>query len=153
MSILLYECTTWMLTKRIDKKASRQLHKNVVSCIEQVLEATPYKTPAVRPPTTNHETIQVRRTRHARQCRRSKDELISDVHLWTHLHGQAKVGRATRTYIQQLYTDTGCSLEDFQEAMDDWDEWRKRVREIRASSVTWYIYIYILKWLSLSTYI
>ena len=55
--ILLYGCTTWMLTKRLKKldgdyarmlltkcmeqKARLQLHKNAVSCIEQVLEAKP----------------------------------------------------------------------------------------------------------------
>ena len=33
----------------------RQLHKNAASNIEQVLEATPLKAAAVRPPTTHHE--------------------------------------------------------------------------------------------------
>ena len=37
------------------QQAWRQLHKNAVTHIEQVLEATPYKTAATRPPTTNHE--------------------------------------------------------------------------------------------------
>ena len=32
------------------------------------------------------KTIKVRRTRHARHCWRSKDELISDILLWTPLH-------------------------------------------------------------------
>ena len=31
----------------------------------------------------------------------------------------AKAGRPARTYIQQLYADTGCSPEDLPEAMDD----------------------------------
>ena len=38
------------------------------------------------------ETINVRRTRHAGHCWRSRDKLISDVHLWTPSHGQAKQG-------------------------------------------------------------
>ena len=42
----------------------------------------------------------------------SKDELITDVHLWTLTHERASVGRPTRTYIHQLCTDTGCSRED-----------------------------------------
>ena len=33
----------------------RQLYKNAASNIEQVLEATPHKTPTVRPPTSYHE--------------------------------------------------------------------------------------------------
>ena len=43
------------------------------------------------PPIT--KTIQVRRTRHAGHCRRSRDELISDVLLWTTIHGRAKAGQ------------------------------------------------------------
>ena len=38
------------------------------------------------------KTIKVWRTRHARLCWRSKDELISDVLLWTPSHRQAKTG-------------------------------------------------------------
>ena len=43
------------------------------------------------PPIT--KTIQVRRTRHAGHCWRSRDELIGDVLLWTPTHGRAKAGR------------------------------------------------------------
>ena len=37
------------------EKAWRQLHKNVVGCIEKVLEAIPHKTAAFRPPTAHHK--------------------------------------------------------------------------------------------------
>ena len=37
------------------------------------------------------KTIQVRRTRHAGNSWKSKDELISDVFLWTPIHGRASV--------------------------------------------------------------
>ena len=57
------------------------------------------------PPIT--KTIQVRWTWHAGHHWRSKDELISDVLLWTPLHGRAKVGRPARTYIQRL-----CAIQD-----------------------------------------
>ena len=40
------------------EKAWRQLHKNAASNIEQVMEATPHKVAAVRPPTTHHENYQ-----------------------------------------------------------------------------------------------
>ena len=69
------------------------------------------------PPITR--TIQVRRTRHAGHCWRSRDEFISDVLLWTPTYGRAKTGRPARTYIQQLCEDTGCSPEDLPEAMND----------------------------------
>ena len=55
VSILLYECTTWTLTKRMEKKLDGKLHKNTASNIEQVLEAAPHKATAVRPLTTHHE--------------------------------------------------------------------------------------------------
>ena len=88
------------------------------------------------PPIT--KTIQVRRARHAGHCWRSKDELISDVFLWTPAYGQAKAGRPARTYIQQLCEDTGCSPEDLPKAMNDRERWRERVRDIRASGTTWW---------------
>ena len=96
------------------------------------------------PPIT--KTIQVRRTRHAGHCWRSKDELISDVLLWTPTYGCAKVGRPARTYIQQLCEDTGCNPEDLPEAMNDREKWRERVRDIRAGGATWWWWwlLYIL---------
>ena len=84
------------------------------------------------PPIT--KTIQVRWTRHAGHCWRSRDELIRDVLLWTPTHGRAKAGRPARTYIQQLCGDTGCCPEDLPGAMNDREEWRERVRDIRATS-------------------
>ena len=69
---------------------------------------------------------------------RSKDELISDVLLWTPTYGRAKAGRPARTYIQQLCEDTGCNTEDLPEAMSDREKWRERVRDIRADGTTWW---------------
>ena len=88
------------------------------------------------PPVT--KTIQVRRTQHAGHCWRSKDELKSDVLLWTPKYGQAKAGRPARTYVLQLCEDTGCSPEDQPEAMNGWEKWRERVRDICASCTTWW---------------
>ena len=88
------------------------------------------------PPIT--KTIQVRRARHAGHCWRSRDELIRDVLLWTPTHGRAKAGRPARTYIQQLCEDTGCCPEDLPRAMNDREEWRERVRDIRATSAIWW---------------
>ena len=82
------------------------------------------------------KTIQVRRIRHAGHCWRSRDELISDILQWTPSHGQAKAGRLARTYIQQLCADTGHSLKDLLEVMDDREGWWERVREIQADGVT-----------------
>ena len=87
------------------------------------------------PPIT--KTIQVREARHAGHCWRNRDELISDILLWTPAYGQAK-GRPARTYAQQLCEDTGCSPEDLPEAMNDREKWRERVKDIRASGIWWW---------------
>ena len=52
------------------------------------------------------KSIQVRRSRHAGHCWRNRDELISDVLLWTPIYGRAKAGRPARTYIR-LYLVSG----------------------------------------------
>ena len=119
VSILLCGCTTWTLTKQLEKK----LDGNYTRVLRAILNKSWRQHPTRHqlyghlPPIT--KTIQVRRTRHAGHCWRSKDELISDVLLWTPACGQAKAGRPARTYIQKLCEDTGCSPEDLPEAMND----------------------------------
>ena len=84
------------------------------------------------------KTIQIRQARHVGHSWRSKGELISDVLLWTPSHGWARIGWPARTYVQQLCTDTGCSMEDLLWEMDDRGERQKRVWEIRASGTLWW---------------
>ena len=88
------------------------------------------------PPIT--KTIQARRTTHAGHCWRSKDEIVSDVLLWTPAYGQSKAGRPARTFIQQLCDNTGCNPEDLPEAMNNRETWRESVWDIRASCTTWW---------------
>ena len=89
-----------------------------------------------RPPISTN--IKIRRTRLAGYCWRSKDELISDVLLWTPSHGRERFGWSARTYLQKLCSDTRSNLEDLARAMDDRDELQKSVREIHASdSLRW----------------
>ena len=88
------------------------------------------------PPIT--KTILVRRARHAGHCWRSKDEIVSDVLLWTPTYGQAKAGRPARTYIQQLCEDTGCNPEDLPEVMNDREKRREMVKDIRAGGTSWW---------------
>ena len=88
--------------------------------------------------------ISIRFSVHGRLHAAFRDELIRDVLLWTPTHGRAKAGRPARTYIQQLCEDTGCCPEDLPRAMNDREEWRERVRDIRATrAIWWYIYIYV----------
>ena len=90
MSILLYGCTTWTLTKRLEKK----LDGNYTRMLRAILNKSWQQHPTRHqlyghlPPIT--KTIQARRTRHVEHCWRSKDELISDVLLWIPTYGQEK---------------------------------------------------------------
>ena len=59
-------------------------------------------------------------------CWRSTNDLVCNILQWTSTHGYASAGHATRTYQQQLCTDTGCSLEDLPGAMDDRQMGRER---------------------------
>ena len=125
-----------------DKTAEKKLDGNYTRMLWAILNKSWQQHPTRHqlyghlPPIT--KTIQVRRTRQAGHCWRSRDELISDVFFWTPSHGWAKAGRPARTYIQQLCEDTGCSLEDLSEAMNEREKWRERVRDIRATSTTWW---------------
>ena len=85
-SILLHGCTTWTLTKRLEK-----LGGNYTRMLRAILNKSWRQHPTRHqlyghlPPIT--KTIQVRRTRHAGHCWRSRDEPISDVlfmdpHIW-----------------------------------------------------------------------
>ena len=136
LSILLCGCTTWTLTKWLEKKLDGNYTRKLRAILNKSWPQHPTKHQLYGhlPPIT--KTIQVRRTRHAGHCWRSRDELISDVLLWTLIYGRAKAGRPVRTYIQQLCEDTGCSPEDLPEAMNDREKWRERVRDIRASCTT-----------------
>ena len=148
------------LTKRLEKK----LDGNYARMLRAILNRSWQQYPTRRqlyghlPPIT--KTIQARRTRHAGHCWRSKDEIVSDVLLWTPTYGQSKAGRPAQTFTQKLCDDTGCNPEDLPKVMNDRETWRKRVRDIHASRTWWwwcivyetkivcvyvciYIYIYI----------
>ena len=116
------------VTKRLEKK----LDGNYTRMLRTILNKSWWQHPS-RHQLYGHlpritKTIQVRRTRHAGHCRRSRDELISYVLLWTPTYGRAKA----RTYIQQLCGDTGCSPEDLPDAKNDREKWRERIRDICA---------------------
>ena len=136
VSILLYGCTTWTLTKCIEKK----LDGNYTRMLQAILNKS-WRLHSRKKQLYGHlppikKTIKIRRTRYAGHYWRSRDDLIRDVLLWRPSHGLAKAGRPARTYIQQLCADTGCSPEDPPEAMNDREGWRERVRDIRADSAT-----------------
>ena len=131
--ILLYGCTTWTLTKRLEKKLDSNYTRMLRAILNKSWQQHPTRHQLYGHLSPIMKTIQVKQTRHAGHCRRSRDKLISDVLQWTPTYGRAKAGRPARTYIQQLCEDTGCSPEDLPEATNDRKKWRERVRDIRAA--------------------
>ena len=99
MGKLLYGCTTWMLTKRLEKK----LDGNYTRMLQAILNKS-WRQHATRHQLYGHlppimKTIQVRRTRHVGHCWRSRDEHISDVLLRTpHMAGQKQDDQLEHTY-------------------------------------------------------
>ena len=133
VSILLYGCTTWTLNKRLEKKIDGNYTRMLRAILNKSWRQHPTKYQLYGHLPSITKTIQVRRTRHAGHRWRSRDELISDVLVWTPTYGRAKAGRPARAYIQQLCEDMGCSPEGLPEVMNDWEKWRERVRDIRAN--------------------
>ena len=127
VSILLYGCTTWMLTKHIKKNFDSSCMLQAILNKSWMQYPTEQQEFGHLPPISKN--IQIKWTRYAEYFWKNKDDLISDVLLWTPSHKHASVGRPARTYIQQLCTDTGCSSEDLPEAMDDRDGERRKERE------------------------
>ena len=136
VSILLYGCTTWTLTKRLEKKLDGNYTRMLQAIVNKSWRQHPTRHQLYGHLPPIMKTIQARRTRHAGHCWRSWDELISDVLLWTPTYVRAKAGRPARTYIQQQCEDTGCSSEDLPEAMNDREKWRESVRDILARGTT-----------------
>ena len=94
-------CTTWTLTKRTEKRLDGNFTKMLLvkyASNNAVLEAALHKAAAVRQLST-----QVRRTRHAGHCWRCRDEIISDVLLWTlHVEEQRQDDQLEPTYSSSV---------------------------------------------------
>ena len=129
LSILLYGCTTWTLTKRTEKKLDENYARILRGVLNKFQKQLPTKTAAWRSLTSHLTNIQIRRKRHAEHCWRSKDELIGDDLQWTPIYGHASVDRPAKTYLHQLWAETGWILKDQPGMKDDRDRKRERERE------------------------
>ena len=138
VSIRLYGCTRWTITKRMDKKLNGNYTRMLQAALNKSCRQQPIKHQLYGHLPHITKTMQVRWTRQARYCWRIKNEIISDILLWTPSHGRPKIGRPARTYVLHICADTGCSLEDVPGVMDFRDGWQERVSQIRSSSATWW---------------
>ena len=81
VAILIYGCTTWTRTKRMEKKLDGNYTRMLRAILNKSCRQHPTKQQLYGhlPPIT--KTIKIIRTRHAGHCWRSRDELISYVHI------------------------------------------------------------------------
>ena len=137
-SILLYGCTTWTLTKWLEKKLDGNYARMLRAILNKSWRQHPtrHQLYGYLPPIT--KTIQVRQN----QTCRTLLEKQGRTHKWCTpmdpTHGRAKAGRPAWTYIQKLCEDMGCCPEDLPQAMNDREKWRERIRDIRATSAIWW---------------
>ena len=129
VSILLYGCNTWTLTKRMGEKLDSNYTKILRPGSNTLENSSCTYYPSRKPSQLDEPDMRD-------MVGEEMDELISDVLLWISSHWRAKVGQPARTYLQQLCTDTRCSLEYLPGAMDDRDGWQEKVKEIHVSSAT-----------------
>ena len=78
VSILLYGCTTWTLTKRMKKNLDGNYTRTLRAILNRSWRQHPTKQQLYDHLPSITKTIQARRTRHIGRCWRSRDELISD---------------------------------------------------------------------------
>ena len=96
------DTAVWMHHVDANETAAEKIDGNYTKTLRVILNKSWRQHPTRHqlyghlPPIT--KTIQVRRTGHAGLCWRSRNELISDVLLWTSTYGRAKAGRPARTY-------------------------------------------------------
>ena len=128
----------WIYGKRLEKKLDGNYTRMLKAILNKSWQQHPTRHQLYGHLSPIPKTIQVRWTRYAGHCWRSRDKLISDVLQWTPTYSWAKAGWPAWTYIQQLCEDAGCSPEDLPEEMNDREKWWERVRDIHACGTTWW---------------
>ena len=134
--ILLYGATAWTLTKTLRSK----LDGTYTRMLRAVLNISWRQHPTIAqlygelPKIT--EILRERRMKFAGHCWRAKQELASDLLLWTPKHGERAVGQPAKTYIDQLLEDSYCQrgeIEQLKIQMNDRTVWRDNSK-VRARS-------------------
>ena len=105
-------------------------------CIEKTLKGLKYKKQKKKIECFAKfiKRMMIRRLRFIGHCWRKKDEVISDLLLWEPKHGARKRGRPALTYVDQLQNDTGLSIAELKNIMENRKEWMKLVNGVRVRS-------------------
>ena len=130
--ILLHQCTTWTLTERTEKK----LDSNYTKCCEQYWTSPGGSTPQSSSCTATYRPSRKLSKLDAPDMRDTAGEVITMCScVLLHINGQRQDDQLEPTY-SSFEPIRDVALEDLPEAMDDWEEWRERIKEIRADGVT-----------------
>ena len=103
-SIIPYGCTTWTLSKHMEKKLDGNCTRMLRAIMNKSWRQCPTKQQLYGHLILIRKTIQVKRTRRVVNCWRSKYELISHIFLWTLFTWTSK----ERTTSENLYTTALC---------------------------------------------
>ena len=118
MSVLMYGCTTWTLTKQLEKKRETTpeccllLKKIAGNKITQTNSSWAVYFPFKDLSKTNKTWL---------AHLESTDGHISSILLWTSTQGRTSVGRLAKTYINQLGEKKGCSPKGLTRAINNRD--------------------------------
>lgn len=133
-SVLLYGAECWTLTNQM----SNRLDGTYTRMLRAVLGVS------WKDHKTNKElygdlcsittSLRIRRQNFIGHSWKRKEELARQLLLWEPRQGKRKRGRPAITYVDQLRRDTGLPTEELKTIMDDREEWRKLVKDVRASS-------------------
>ena len=132
-SVLLYDSTTWTLTKRLEMKLDGAFTRMLRAALNVSWREHPTNKRLYGNIPKITTIIREQRTRLAGHSYRNKEELASDLILWQPKHGHRGRGRPNKTFVDQLSSDTGCLPEHLATAMSDRQRWKERVTAIRAT--------------------
>ena len=136
-SVLLYGSFAWTFAKRLENKLNGTYTSMLCAILNIYWSTHPSKEGLYGNLVQIALVIRERRTRFAGHCYRSKDQVVSDLILWTPNHGKANVGRPSETYTKQLTGNADCQFEDLTRAMEDREYWRGRVNMVWAVCPIW----------------
>ena len=134
--VLLYGSEAWTSNKKVNKSLNgcytRMLRKVLnVSWKQHLTNQQLYRTV---PPVSS--TIRQRRLKFAGHSVRQKDQNVSELVLWEPTHGTKSKGGQSKTFVDTLKEDTGCtSAEEIKSCMEDRDVWREIVSRCSVKSV------------------
>ena len=133
-SVLLYGSESWTLTKKMEKR----LDGNYTRLLKKGKNIT------WKEKKTNEElygnlgcisnVIRTRRLRFIGHVWRLPEETLHRPLLWDPKQGRRSRGRPRATFMEQVHRYTNLTKEELATAMQDREEWRRIVKEVRVRS-------------------